>query len=120
MFLPPARALRFDLNATSTVLLSGAAIITGWSITNGNASTVSECDIYDDVNDQNDGIAAITLLGNESVRDLWAPSGIEVRKGIFVIASTGAVYGTIYAIPGEVVDAFMLTQGYQPLWRGGE
>lgn len=120
MHYPPSQKFPFNLTATSVVLMSGAGVLLGWSLTESTAAAAATVDIYDGPVVASGLLASVTLSTGQSTRDLWAPNGIELRNGLTVNVSAGAALGTLYALPGEVVDAFLLTQGYKPIWRGSE
>lgn len=100
--------------------MTGAGVLLGWSLTESTGAASAQCDIYDGIDNADALFASVTLSAGQSTRDLWAPNGIDMRNGLFVSVSSGAVSGTLYALPGEVVDAFLVLQGYRPIWGGGQ
>lgn len=121
--LPPARRLSFVSTGSNQLLLNGASILTGWALCETTSSAGATLNIFDGQDTSASGYATligqVTLTSGQSTRDLWAPSGIEIDQAITITAASGSVRGALFAIPGEIYDAFMLTQGYRPVWSSG-
>lgn len=118
--LPPSQKFPFGNGLATGTLMTGAGIITGWSLTEQTGAAAATVRIFDGTQDVEQQLAVVTLSSGQSTRDLWAPNGIEIRNGLYVVVTAGDAFGTIFALPGEIADGFVVVAGFRPVWSGAE
>jgi hypothetical protein len=118
MHVPPARPLRFQLTTGSQTLITGAGILSGWSLIESTGAAASTLSVYDGAISDATALGFVSLTQGQSTRDLFTPPGIQFDQGLIVSATVGATKGVIYAVPGEVFDQWLITQGYAPYYAG--
>lgn len=87
-----------DLPATtiSQALVTRSGVLFGWSFKETTGSAPAAVSLDDGSSHNTQGIVAITLLANESTRDIWGFPGIWVNSGIYVQILSGSITGKIY------------------------
>lgn len=99
----PARTIAVATRTTDTLLIGGAGIITGWSWVEPTNAAGAAFDLYDGQNATGTLLASITLLQNESTRDLIAGAGLEFRQGLYLDILSGSVKGAVWIVTAESV-----------------
>jgi hypothetical protein len=84
----------------------------GWAFEETTGSAPAKCDLYDGTTTGGQTIVPITLLANESTRDIWGKPGIVVGNGIFLNVLSGSVRATVYVLPLTEEEILRLN-GYQ-------
>jgi hypothetical protein len=98
---PRATHTEFNLTGSGTLVVAGACLLCGWSITNGSASAVAELDLYDNTTLVGPKVFPVTLYNNESDRDWFAPP-VLMRVSIYANVAAGQVLGSIFWQPADV------------------
>lgn len=116
--LPASRPLPFDTLTVSKHLASGLEIVTGWSFKETTNAAGASFNIRDGQDASGRLVAPITLLTNESIRDLTGDGGLAFQSGIYIEVVSGSISGTIWSCPGEQYDGLAFMRGQRPVWAG--
>lgn len=116
--IPLARSFQIPTRTTDLALGTGFYAVTGWAFreTTGTAGAVLE--IIDGIDANGNLIAPITLLANESTRDLQGIVPLGVEMGIFVHVVSGSVKGALWAVPGSELGDIAIERGLGHVWSG--
>jgi hypothetical protein len=120
MHLPPARTIALGTITADATAITGAGILFGYSFTETTGGAVAEVQLLDGTDTGGAFITDITLLADESTRDWFGLPGLVFRNSLFVDVVAGSVAGAVWVVPGEHVNAYILAQGLEPIWRGSE
>lgn len=100
--MPPSRkwfaaeSIRFSATTTDVSLITRPGVLYGWSFEETTAAAGAKFELDDGSSSNAQGIVSITLLANESTRDLMGRPGIWCDGGIFVHMFSGSIRGNIY------------------------
>lgn len=116
--LPASRILIFDTLTTDKAVGTGLWIVTGWAFKETTNSAGASFNIVDGQDNTGGIVAPITLNTNESIRDLTGPGGLAFRSGVFIHVVSGSVRGSVWGVPGDLVDGIAFMRGERPVWAG--
>lgn len=119
MHLPGARPQPITAITSAGTVVSGASLLRGWSLKESTGSATAACDIYDGDGTNGLLVATITLRTNESTREVIPGGGIEIRTGLYYVVVAGTIKGSLWAVPGQFYDGFVIAQGAIPGDLGG-
>jgi hypothetical protein len=103
--LPPAEVITVAQTTGDSQLITGAGIIVGWSFVEPTNSAPCSFELYDNTVAQGNLITSITLVTNESTRDLIGQNGLRFEMGIFFHRLTGTIKGSVWVIGLEHYSA---------------
>lgn len=118
MHLPPARVVPLGTITADVTPITGAGILFGYSFTETTGSAVAQVQLFDGTGTGGAFITNITLLASESTRDWLGMPGLAFLNALYVDVVAGSVSGSVWVTPGELVDAYVVAQGFRPIWRG--
>lgn len=118
MHLPGARAYGLTADDFSGTIITGAALLRGWSFTENTGSAPATVNLYDGGGTDGTLVASITLDQGQSTRDSLTGAGIECRVGLFVDVAVGAVDGAVWANAGEYFGGYVIVPGMAPYVSG--
>jgi len=95
----PCFHTEFDTTGGGQLIMARELVLYGWSIVNESTTLEAEVDFYDGL--QVEGVPAwpVTLLPQESSREVWMPQGILCQVGLFAAAAIGTVKGSVFWLP---------------------
>lgn len=110
-----AEKINFLTSTQSSALISRQGVLFGWAWEETTAAAVAQLELIDGDSNNGDRIVPITLLANESTRDVWGSPGIWCDRGVFVRVVAGSIRGTIFykALTDQEADVFLSNQGAQ-------
>jgi len=116
--IPAARTLAVPTTTTDQFVARGLWLITGWSFRETTALAGAVFELVDGSNADGEMFATISLVANESTRDLIPGNGLAVETGVFVNMISGSIRGAIWAVPADLFDDIGLARGVKPIWAG--
>lgn len=119
MHLPGARSQPITGITTAGTVVSGASLLRGWSLKESTGTAVAACDIYDGDGTNGLLVATISLRINESTREVIPAGGIEIRSGLYYVVTAGAIKGSLWVVPGQFWNDYVVAQGAIPTDLGG-
>lgn len=96
--LPPSIAVAIPVTTTDQEVQGRGGIVTGWSFKETTGAATAEVWIVNGNNATGVPIAFITLLANQSVRDVLADNGVLCDLGLFVHVVSGSVQGSVWSV----------------------
>lgn len=87
-----------NVAATTTDLgfVSREGRLYGWAFEETTGAATAQFELVDGSSNSGDRIVPITLLANESTRDVFGQPGIRVRRGVWLHMISGSVRATIF------------------------
>ena len=116
--LPPSTIIPIPTTTTDLSLLGGASVLTGWSFIETTGAAAAELQLFDGSSTTGALITDISLTQGQSTRDLMCANGVQIRFGLFMHVVAGSVRGSVWAVPGELYNDFMVGQGYRAVPAG--
>lgn len=114
--LPAARPIPITTTTASKQVATGLWVIVGWSFEETTNVAGASFALYDGQDATGTLVAPITLLTNESVRDLVGAEGLACSRGIYLSMVSGSIQGSVWAVPGELQEGLMFARGIKPVW----
>lgn len=99
--LPPAHPITVASTTTDLQLITGGGTIVGWSFVEPTNAAACSFELYDGTSAAGALITSITLVTNESTRDLVGISGLRFDMGVWFHRLTGTVKGSVWVIPAD-------------------
>jgi hypothetical protein len=96
--LPPAQPTTILTTTTSRQIVSGACVIVGWSFVEPTNAAPAAFELWDGTSAAGDIITTITLVTNESTRDLVGVQGLLVENGVYLSVLSGTVRGSLWFV----------------------
>lgn len=114
-----AQKINFLTGTASLAMITSQGVIYGWAFEETTGLAVAQIELIDGSSDNGDRIVPITLLANESTRDIWGWPGIWCDRGVFCRVVAGSVRGTIYykSMTDEEANRFLTAN--DPVPSGG-
>jgi hypothetical protein len=97
---------------TGIQFITRAGRLYGWSFEESTGSAAAKLELVDGTSTGGLIIVSITLLANESTRDIWGKPGIRVQNGVFLNMVSGSARANIYYL-GMTDDEIARQAGYQ-------
>jgi hypothetical protein len=116
--LPPASTFPIPTTTTDVALVGGASVLTFYGFTETTGAAAAEVQLFDGSGTNGALIVDVALLQGESTRDLIPAPGLMVSVGLFLHVVSGSVQGSVWTVPGDLVDDWVITQGYRPVFGG--
>lgn len=91
-----AQRINFLTGTASLAMISSQGLLFGWSWEETTGLAVAQLELIDGDSNNGDRIVPITLLANESTRDIWGWPGIWCDRGLFCRVVAGSIRGTVY------------------------
>ena len=101
--MPAASPILFPASSAGLVALGGSGLLVGIGVRE-TAGAAAAFDVLDGTTSGGNVIVPYTLAANQSVREWFAPWGIDFTNGLFVNITAGTVRGALYVIPTELAD----------------
>lgn len=101
-----AEHINFAATTQSLPVVTRQGLLFGWSFEESTGGAVAQLELIDGSSDNGNRIVPITLLANQSTRDIWGYPGIWCDSGVFCSVLAGSVSGTIFykpLTPDEIV-----------------
>jgi hypothetical protein len=114
--LPPAQPITVATRTTDLQLVTGAGIIVGWSFVEPTNSAGCAFELYDNTSAAGALITSITLVTNESTRDLIGQSGLLFEMGVFLHPLSGSVKGSLWVIAAQHYGPAIVDYLRAPRW----
>lgn len=108
-----ARTIPIATTTTDLTVIGGASVLFGWTWIETTGSAVANVELYDGSGTNGALIVPVALNSGESTRDLWGHPGLGVQTGLFLHVVSGSVKGSLWIVPGEVYDEYVIEQGYR-------
>ena len=118
--LPASRPIPFDTLTADKKLAGGLLIVTGWAFKEMTNSAGAAFNIIDGQDASGRLVAPITLVTNESIRDLTGDGGLAFESGIFIHVVSGSISGTVWAVAGEQYGGLAFMRGERTVALGEE
>lgn len=114
--LPPAESVSFAARSTDLQLVNGGGVIVGWSFQESTNAAAATLELYDGTGTGGNLLSPITLVTNESTRDLIGGDGLQFRNGVFFHAVSGSVKGAVWVVTAARYDEARLLAGWGNWW----
>lgn len=101
MAIPPSQIVSVPTTTTSVQLVNGACLVTGWSWRETTNSAGATIELYDGTGTGGNLLASITLVANESTRDLTATNGVVAENGVYLSVVSGSIKGALWAVVAD-------------------
>lgn len=118
MGLPAAEAIPISDRTTDLQVISGLALITGWSFIEMTGAATAQVNLYDGTSANGALIAAISLIANESTRDLIPAPFVAAMSGVYLEVLTGEIMGSLWTIPATLENGYAFADGAKGVWTG--
>src|ERR1700744_1728800 len=92
----PIDAIHQPTTTTDVQLISREGRLYGWSFEETTATAGALVGLIDGSSNNGQVLASISLLANQSTRDIWGKPGIRCRGGVRLRVFSGSVRATIY------------------------
>lgn len=92
----PIDPIHLAATAISAPFIARGGRLYGWAFEESTGAAPAQFVVVDGASAGGTTIAAITLLANESTRDIWGKPGIRVRSGVYLSMISGSIRGTIF------------------------
>lgn len=79
-----------------TDVLTGYAVLMGYSVKESTGSASAELDVYNSTAATGLLVIPMTLTAGQSAEDWFGPQGLEMSVGIFCNVASGAVSGSLW------------------------
>lgn len=114
MLLGPAQVLEVDVNGANVTPYVGAAILHGWALKETSDTNRAELELHD--GQGGPLVVPINLTAGGSTRDWLSGVGIYIRTGIYIVALSGSVHGSLWFMPTNTDhEPFDLRQAFDDL-----
>lgn len=80
----------------SQPFITRSGVLYGWAFSETTGTNPASLSLVDGSTDNGQGIVPITLLANETTRDIFGYPGIWCNAGVFLHVKSGSVTGKIY------------------------
>lgn len=91
-----ADKINFLTGTASAAMISRSGIIYGWAFEETTGAATAQLELIDGDSNNGDRIVPITLLANESTRDVFGQPGIWCDRGVYCRVLSGSIRGTVY------------------------
>ena len=108
-----ARTLPIATTTTDTTPITGTLVLFGWTWIETTGSAAAGVELYDGSSTGGALIVPVALNQGESTRDLWGHPGLHVQTGLFLHVTSGSIKGSLWYVPGNVYDEYVIEQGYR-------
>lgn len=108
----PIKPIHIAATTTDQQFITRGGRLFGWSFEETTASAGATCSLIDGTTSGGQTIVPISLIANQSTRDIWGKPGIEVGNGVLLHMFAGSVRATIYFL-GLSEEEIIRQAGYQ-------
>lgn len=109
-----ADAIRIAATTTDQLFIGRSGVLYGWAFEETTAAAGAKFALVDGSSANGQDLVSITLLANESTRDIWGRPGIWVDSGVFLHMFSGSVRGNIYFQTLSEAEALAILGYTQP------
>lgn len=90
------QAVSFPATTGNVPLISGDAMVCGWSIIETSGAAPAQLTIMDGSDASGQPIAYVTLAPGQGVNDIISVPGIYCTRGVTVLVTAGSVKGVVW------------------------
>lgn len=108
----PILAINIPATSTDLAFVTRGGRLFGWAVEESTGSATAKLELMDGTSNNGQRIVPITLLANESTRDVWGKPGVLIQTGVWLHLVAGSVRGTIYFLPLSE-EEILRQAGYQ-------